>query len=74
MELFGGVWGGKGNIWLNFGGDPDHHADYPIKNPAITQQIMGGLWWNFQDSSAMISNNWLIFYSDMNHHADSSNR
>ena len=24
----------------NFGGDPDHHADCPIRNPAISQQII----------------------------------
>ena len=29
-------------IWLNFGGAHDHHADYPIRNPAITEQIMSG--------------------------------
>ena len=23
---------------LNFGGDPDHHADCPIGDPVITQQ------------------------------------
>ena len=39
--------------WLGFSSDPDHHADYPIRNPAITQQ-MSGFWWKFQGSSAMI--------------------
>ena len=28
--------------WLNFCGNPDHHADCPIGNPAITQHIMIG--------------------------------
>ena len=42
MKFYGGVWGGKGNKWLNFGGDADHHADCPIGNLAIAQEIMNG--------------------------------
>ena len=38
------------NFWCRL----DHHADCPIGNLAITQQIMSGFWWNFQDNSAMI--------------------
>ena len=53
MKFYGGVPSGKGNKWLNFGSDPDHHADSPIENPIITQQAMSGFCWNFQDSSAM---------------------
>ena len=43
--------------WLDkwFGSNLDHHhADCLIGSPAITQQIMSGFWWHFQDSSAMI--------------------
>ena len=54
MEFYGGLQGGKKNKWSNFGGYPDHHADSPVGNSAITQQIMSGFWWKFQDSSAMI--------------------
>ena len=39
-SFYEGVWGGKGNQWLDFGSDTDHHADCPIGNPAITQQII----------------------------------
>ena len=54
MKFYEGVWGGKRNKWINFGGDLDHNVDCPIQNPAITQQIMNGLQWKFQDSSAMM--------------------
>ena len=54
MKLYGGAWGGKSNKRIDFGSDPDHHADCPIKNAAIIQQIMSGFWWNFQYTSAMI--------------------
>ena len=54
MKLYGGVQGGKRNKWLDFGSDPDLHADCPVGNPAITQQIMNGFLWNFQDSSTMM--------------------
>ena len=27
------------SVWLDFGSNPDHHADCPIGNPAIYQQI-----------------------------------
>ena len=40
MKFYGGVRGGKRNKRLDFGIDPDHHADCPIGNLAITQQIM----------------------------------
>ena len=40
MKVYGGVQGDKRNKWINFGGDPDHHADCPTRNLAITQQIM----------------------------------
>ena len=49
-----GVQGGKRNKWLNFDGVPDPHADCPIVNSPITQQVMSKFLWNFQDSSAMI--------------------
>ena len=39
---------------LEFGSDPDHHVDPPIRNLAITWQIMSELWWNFQDGSSMM--------------------
>ena len=54
MKFYAGVWGGKRNKWLNFCGNPDHHADCPIGNQAITQQIWADFDQNFQDSSAMI--------------------
>ena len=25
MKFYDGVWGGKKNNWLNFGGNPDHN-------------------------------------------------
>ena len=53
-NFMAGSGGGKRNKWLNFGDDSDHHADCPIRNPTITQQIMSRFWWNFQDSSAVI--------------------
>ena len=46
--------GGKRDKWLNFGGDPNHDADWPIRNLVIMQQIMSGFDENVQDSSAMI--------------------
>ena len=76
-EIYRGVWSGKSIKWLNFGGDPDHQSDIPIRNPHITQQIVSGVWWNFQDSAAMCSNDirnsCSNFRGDLNHHADSSN-
>ena len=35
MKFYGVVQGGKGNKWLNYGGDLDHHADCPIRSLAI---------------------------------------
>ena len=54
MKFYGGVRGGKRSKWLDFGSDPDHHADCPIENVAISQQITSTFSWNFQDISAMI--------------------
>ena len=54
MKFYAGVWGGKRNKWSDFSSDPDHHADSPIGNPAIIQQITSGFWLNFEDTSAMI--------------------
>ena len=56
MNFDGGSDVVKGTTWLHFGGNPDHHADCPIRNLAIAQQIAitSGICWNFQDSSAMI--------------------
>ena len=58
VKFYGGAQDSKRNKWLNFGGDIDQHADSPVGNPAITQQIiswiMSGFWWIFQDSSAII--------------------
>ena len=34
--------GGKRNVKLYFGGNPDHHTDCPISNPVITQKVMNG--------------------------------
>ena len=39
-KFYGGVQGGNRNKRLYIDGDPDHHADCPIGNLAITQQIM----------------------------------
>ena len=47
MKFYGGVWGGKMNKFLDFGSDPDHHVDYPIRNPAISEQITSRFLWNF---------------------------
>ena len=38
MQFYWGVRGGKKNKWLNLDGDL---GDWPIRNPAITQQISG---------------------------------
>ena len=54
MKFDGGVWDGKWNKWLGFGSNPDHYADCSIGNKAITQQIVKGVWWNCQDSSAKL--------------------
>ena len=54
MKFYGGVRGGKRNKSLDFGSDTDHHADWPIGNPSITQHIMSRYLGNLQDSSAMI--------------------
>ena len=35
MKFYGGIWDGKRNKWLDFGTNPDHHADCPIGNLAI---------------------------------------
>ena len=35
MKAYGGVWGGKGNNWLDFRGDQDPYVDCKIENPAI---------------------------------------
>ena len=40
MKLYGGIQIGNRNKWLYVGGDPDHHADCQIGNPAITQHMM----------------------------------
>ena len=53
MKFYGGVRIGKRSKWLDFGSDLDHYADGPIRNPATTQQVISGFWWNFQESSAM---------------------
>ena len=46
--------------------------DCPIRNLAITQQIMK---WIFYDRSAMTArNNWPNFWDDPDHHPDSPNR
>ena len=37
-----GSQGGKRTKWLDFGSDPDHHADCLIENLAITQQTVSG--------------------------------
>ena len=44
MKIYGGVRVGKGNkLILNFGGDPDHHVDFSIRKPSITQKERFGL-------------------------------
>ena len=62
MKFFERVQGDKRNKCWDFGCDPDHHADRPIINRAITQQILSGFWWNLQDSSVMIQEQLLIFF------------
>ena len=49
-----GVWGGKRNKWINFGGDLGHHADCPIENASITQQIMRWLCLIFMRGSRVV--------------------
>ena len=77
MTFYGGVQGGKKKKWLDFGSGQDHHADCPIGNLALTQQIMSGFLWYFLDSSTMIQGTIdCIFLSDLpvDHHVDSPNR
>ena len=40
MKSYGGVQSGERNKVLDFDSGLDHHADCPIENLAITQQIM----------------------------------
>ena len=42
MKFYGEVRGGKRKKWLTFGGYPDHQAECPIGNQAITHHIMSG--------------------------------
>ena len=39
--------GGKRNKWLDFGSNCSHHADCPIRDPVITEQISRGVSWIF---------------------------
>ena len=39
--------GSKRNKWLDFGSNCSHHADCPIRNPVITEQISRGVSWFF---------------------------
>ena len=50
----GGAWGGKTD--LDFGHNPDHHADCPIGNPAFLGYLTNyePILMKFQDSAAMI--------------------
>ena len=41
-------------MWIDFGSALDCHANWPIGNLAIAQQIKSGIFCNFQDSFAMI--------------------
>ena len=74
MKFYGGVRGLKMNKWLDFGCDPNHLADCPIRNLAITQPIMSGFQWHFQDNSVMIQGtiDW-FFNGDLDHQADTPN-
>ena len=71
MNIYGGVPGGNRNKWLGFGSDWNHNVACPIRNLAISQQIMCGFWWNFHYNYAMIylSIDW--FLGDLDHQADS---
>ena len=40
IKFHGGVWGGKRNESLNFGGDPDHLADCPIRIQPLLNNLM----------------------------------
>ena len=51
MRFTGELGNDTRNIWLNFGGDPNHHADCPIGNLVFTQQIVSGF---FKDSPGMM--------------------
>ena len=72
--LYGGVQDCKRNKWLSFGLDLDHHADCPIGNEVISQQIMSRFWSEFQESSTMIKKQLIKILGDLDHHADSPNR
>ena len=59
----------RNNKWVNFGGNPDHHADCPIRNLAITQQMDQIL---MKFSGSLYNHVWnkgLYFWGDLNHHA-----
>ena len=51
MKIYGGVWDGKR---IRFSNGPDHHADCPIGNLSISQQIMNGLQWNFMEGCGVV--------------------
>ena len=53
-ECLWGVLGGNRDKCLDIGSDPDHHADYPIKNQAITQPIMNELQWNVMEGTWVV--------------------
>ena len=44
----------KEYVILEFGGDPNHHADCPIGNSAIAQEFMNQLQRNFMDGSRVV--------------------
>ena len=79
-EIYGGVWGGKRNKGLDFGNNPDHHADCAVWNRnvrylAITQQIMD--FGDFFSIALQFYTKQLIKFlrcpsSNLDHHADCS--
>ena len=56
MKIYGGVLGGKMNKLLDFGRDPDHCADCPIRKPASTRtnyerilmKLSGYVWFKYK--------------------------
>ena len=70
-----GTMGGKRNNCLNYGGDPDHHADCRIRNPAITgiQQIMRIFDEILRIAWQRRKEQLINFWGDMDHHTDFPN-
>ena len=55
---------------INFSCDPYHRADWPVRNPAITQQIMIRFSRIFSIALQRYKEQLIKFWGDLDHHAD----